>query len=139
MTSVFGKSLLRAEHCWANLRLFAFNNRTVFEVFFILLYAGEQAALIILTYFLKEHMPLIISLFAIMVLSTFALHKLVMESRIKILEGEVTELNSEMDSVTAEAERLNERYNQIVKLYEMVSPKSLNKNTPNNKNKKGGQ
>lgn len=79
---------------WKNLRRFAFYNRTIFELFFIFLYVIEQIILVWLAFHVKsiEELGLIISIFAIIVLTTFALHKLLMESRIKVLENEVKEL-----------------------------------------------
>ena len=81
---------------WKNLRTFSFYNRTVFETFFILLYAIEQIVLISLIFTIRdnESSTLIISIFAIVVLTTFALHKMVMESRIKVLEEKLKEISS---------------------------------------------
>ena len=72
----------------------AFYNRTIFEIFFILLYALEQIFLIWYTFNFNNFSDLIyvISIFAIIILTTFALHKLLMESRIKYLEEEVNKL-----------------------------------------------
>jgi len=81
------------DHFWNNLRKFTFRNRTVLEVFFIMLYTVEQTLLIWLTYDVKDpiKLSLIISIFATIVLTTFSLHKLVMESRIKVLETQLNE------------------------------------------------
>ena len=81
------------DHLWNNLRKFTFRNRTVLEVFFIMLYTVEQTLLIWLTYDVKDpiKLSLIISIFATIVLTTFSLHKLVMESRIKVLETQLNE------------------------------------------------
>jgi len=81
------------DHFWNNLRKFTCRNRTVLEVFFIMLYTVEQTLLIWLTYDVKDpiKLSLIISIFATIVLTTFSLHKLVMESRIKVLETQLNE------------------------------------------------
>jgi len=86
-----------AHHFWENLRRFAFYNRTIFEVFFVFLYAFEQFLLIWLTF--QSHsiteLSYIVSIFAIIVLTTFSLHKILMESRIKYLEEEIHNLHQE--------------------------------------------
>ncbi len=76
---------------WENLRRFSYRNRGVFEAAFIMVYTIEQVALVLLTYFINNMavFNVVVSLFALVVLTTFSLHRLVMESRIKTLESEV--------------------------------------------------
>lgn len=69
---------------WENLRRFAYYNRTVFEIMFIFLYALEQFGLVWFAFNIEnlQLLGFIVSIFALIVLTTFSLHKLVMESRI---------------------------------------------------------
>ena len=53
------------------------------------------------------------SLFAIIVLTTFALHKLVMESRIKLLEQEVHQLQQEKLLLESYAKEAKNEFSQI--------------------------
>jgi hypothetical protein len=78
----------KVDRFWKELREFCFENRTIFEIIFILLYSIEQIMLILFTIVIKdiEELVAIVSIFAVIVLTTFALHKTMMESRIKKLE-----------------------------------------------------
>ena len=95
------KLLKNVERFWKGLRRFALENRTIFEIFFISLYTLEQAALIWFTYVVEkpEDWSFVVSIFALMVLTTFALHKLTMESRIRVLETQVNDLQHEKSSL----------------------------------------
>src|SRR3989338_11458723 len=87
--SFMGKVVLfHIDQFWKGLRSFAFSNRTIFEFIFLLIYTFEQMLLILFTSTVTkpEELSLIISLFAVIVLTTFSLHKMVMDSRIRILE-----------------------------------------------------
>ncbi|MFH1638423.1 MAG: hypothetical protein ABIB71_08410 [Candidatus Woesearchaeota archaeon] len=108
---------------WNELRIFAFDNRTVFESIFIISYTIEQAALVILTYLLPQYSLLCVSLFAILVLSTFAVHKLAMESRIKILENNVVELKRANNENLAELRAIKGWYCRTGKLFGKMSQK----------------
>jgi glucan phosphoethanolaminetransferase (alkaline phosphatase superfamily) len=110
MTSLFGLCCIALERMWKNIRSFAFNNRTVFEIFFIVLYAILQILLIISVDVYPQKIAFTISIFAIIVLSVFALHKLLMESRIKILENNVTDLLIEKEKMNAASERIYKEY-----------------------------
>lgn len=113
MSQYSSRSLQCIDTAWKDIRLFAFRNRTIFEAFFIILYAFEQAALIWLTYIDPQDIGLIISVFALAVLTTFSLHKLVMESRIKWLETEVSGLQADMSVLTSEVEQITRRHNDL--------------------------
>ena len=108
MVSWHGLLFKEVEVFWKNLRKFAFNNRSLFEISFILLYTIEQATLIWLTYIIDDvtQLALVISIFALIVITTFSIHKHLMDSRIKTLEDEVKSLQlekRELDESLAEA------------------------------------
>jgi hypothetical protein len=76
---------------WENLRTFAFHNKTLFELMFIFIYALQQVWLLQATFTKSgDELRYAVALYVVLVLSTFALQKIVMESRIKVLEGELT-------------------------------------------------
>lgn len=115
MSSINGMFFRIFDRFWNNLRLFSFYNRTIFEIFFIFLYAIEQAALVWYTFNSKntESLGYVVSIFAIMVLVTFALHKLIMESRIKILENQVGDLGLDKIYLESRTKEAQEIYNEL--------------------------
>ncbi len=110
MKNIFGWFCWKCELIWKNTRLFAFNNRTVFEILFILLYSLLQIILLLFVEWYPHKISFIISIFAILVLSVFALHKLLMESRIKVLENNVTDLIIEKERMNAASEMIYKQY-----------------------------
>ncbi|MEK6968869.1 MAG: hypothetical protein AABW48_00395 [Nanoarchaeota archaeon] len=125
MSSINGAFFRIFDRFWNNLRLFSFYNRTIFEIFFIFLYAIEQVALVWYTFNSKntESLGYVVSIFAIMVLVTFALHKLIMESRIKILENQVGDLGLDKIYLESRTKEAQEIYNE---LFTSLSSQGLN-------------
>ena len=125
MASWHGTLLQGVDLFWSNLRRFSYHNRTALEVAFIFLYAIEQLLLIGFTFTASSIMELgfIVSVFAIIVLTTFSLHKLVMESRIKLLEQEVSGLQQEKFAFESS---FNEAKRGYSKVFEKTMSKSLN-------------
>ena len=113
---------------WSNVRTFAFEHRTVFEIGFMFLYTSEQAILIGLTYFTESlrELNVIISLFSLIVLATFELHKRLMESRIRILESKLDALQHEKDNLQLETKSLQEKYECFIE-YTIKMSKALYK------------
>jgi len=71
---------------WKNIRAFFVEETyTYFEMVFIALYFFEQAIFIGLSYFYKNYNNLFVGFFALVVLTTVALNKLMMESKNKRL------------------------------------------------------
>ena len=105
---------------WDKLRLFAFSNRTIFEIFFIMLYSFEQLLLVIITADIKnlQELTVIISIFVIIVLTTFSLHKVLMDSRIKLLEKDVNMLHTQKEFVVREYKNLHSQHEQLLDLVE---------------------
>jgi hypothetical protein len=90
--------ILKSIHYFSlSLRKFAFYNKSAIEILFILFYSSEQIILIIFTFILTnpKEISLIVSVFAIVILTTFSLQKLIMESRIKILEKKLRRVKEE--------------------------------------------
>ncbi len=113
---------------WNNLRTFAFENKTFFEVFFIFLYSFEQVLLIFFSYKAKDvpELGFVISVFAVFVLATFSLHKLLMESRIKCLENRVVEADSHKKMLEEKNRNLMYSYQYLLQKFETHVSKDLN-------------
>ena len=113
-------------HFGNNLREFNFNNRTLVELAFILIYSNEQLALVLLTYLSNDpkYMSLIISLFALIVLTTFSIHKISMESKINMLERELNTSNQHKIDAVNNYRDLKNKYLETMQKLEIIS-KSL--------------
>ena len=133
MTSMVGILCRDFESAWKNIRNFAFNNRTIFEILFIVLYSLLQIMLIIFVELYPQRISFIISIFAILVLSVFALHKLLMESRIKVLEGQVTDLQKEKQAITFRTKELLIEHLSVLDSFGKSKAKSLNRLRNRNK------
>lgn len=116
MVSWHGQFFRNTQNFWLNLRRFSFYNSTLFELFFIFLYALEQILLIWYAFNAKNvnELGYVVSLFAVIVLTTFALHKLLMVSRIKLLENEVKKLQSDKFDLEAFTKYVNNECNEII-------------------------
>ncbi len=115
MASWHGTLLFGFEQFWKNLRLFAFQNRTVFELLFVFLYAFEQVLLIGLSYLARDLMQLgyIVSFFAVIVLTTFAVHKILMDSRIKMLEDQIKGLQQDKFVLESSIIVIQQKYEEL--------------------------
>lgn len=69
----------------------------VMNCLFLLLYALEQALLVIFSAMYPPHIMFIISLFVIVAFFTFGIEKVSLETRNKYLEKELTELKNERE------------------------------------------
>jgi len=115
MVSQLGVVFKCLDYFWHNVRVFAFRNRTIFEICFILIYSLEQIILIWMSFNAKtsEKLNYIISMFAVIVLLTFAIHKSLMDSRIKVLEVEIAKLNEEKIILESFAKEINSKYSEL--------------------------
>ncbi len=113
-----GRLFYSAELFWKNLRRFVYYNRTILEIFFILIYAFEQIVLIWFSFRVSDILEFsyLVSIFAVLVLTTFALHKLVMESAIGFLEREIKELQKEKSALEFYVSRVREENQNLHEL-----------------------
>ncbi|MBI2574542.1 hypothetical protein HYV82_01530 [Candidatus Woesearchaeota archaeon] len=129
-----GRLFLNLEHFWRNLRRFAFNNRSVFELGFILIYSLEQLGLVWFGARAANTQELLftISIFILMFFTTFAVHKIVMESRIKLLEEELTGIVNDKLKLELKFRHLYDKHAELKSSYNdyvvQVVSKSLNIN-----------
>lgn len=120
------KVLRHIESLWNQTRLFAFNNRTIFELIFLSLYTAEQLVLIWIVSsrdLQGQHLLNWVSYFALIVLFTFGLHKLIMESRIKMLEQEITGLGMQYWLANRKSEELSKEYAHLKEAYDKLTKK----------------
>tara|TARA_Y100000310_G_scaffold345753_1_gene469287 strand:- start:5756 stop:6148 length:393 start_codon:yes stop_codon:yes gene_type:complete len=110
------KFISNFEQLWNRVRRLAYSNRTIFETIFIFLYSIEQIFLVWFAFKIKNivELGLIVSIFAIIVLTTFAMHKLVMESRIKMLEKEIEEVTVKKDIIEGNTKIIFDKYKELI-------------------------
>ncbi len=101
---------------WKTLRKFAFKNKSFVDFFFTTVYFIQQTILILLVKFFPSQIDLIVSIFALFVLTTFAIQKMVMESRIRILEKRVSKLRINVDEIAKDYMELDAEHRQTLKL-----------------------
>ena len=93
---------------WDSIRDYAFYNKTLVETAFLAIYALEQ---LLLVYFLnKTGSMVVVSYFSIIVISTFSIHKIFMESRMKIMENEINKLKSDNEFSKRKLEAAIDKY-----------------------------
>ena len=97
--------------------IFIYQEKALFEVIFLILYSLEQLILVLLVYFSStvSEVSFYVSIFAIIILTTFNLHKFMMESRISRLEENINLLSSEKQRVELLLEYLRKEYLEIVR------------------------
>lgn len=86
MVSRLGKWLMKCDMLSRNTGTFVLRNRNFVETVFTFSYALEQIALIICSFTFLNQLQIILSVYVVISLTTFALQKLCMEFRIKSLE-----------------------------------------------------
>ncbi len=109
-----------ADRFWEKVRQFFYRNRTIAEMVFILVYAMEQVALVYFAFIMgsREQLSVIVSLFSILVLTTFSMHKLVMESRIRLLEDSLQEVMNDKSTLERKNMDILRGYEEIVKAFQ---------------------
>ena len=115
--TLFGWLCLRLDYFWSNLRTIAFHHSSIFEVIFLIIYTLEQVLLVFFTYiFVNSSQELVfsISLMAVFILSTFALHKMTMNSRMKTLEKQLADAINEKYAMQNRAKDTYERSQQVI-------------------------
>lgn len=139
-----GRLFLGLERFWLNIRRFAFNNRSIFELALILIYAVEQLGLVWFTSRAAnaQELSFIISIFIVIFLTTFAIHKIVMESRIKFLEQELTGVNKDKSELELKFSHLTSKHEELRSSYKnyvtVQAYKYLNNDKQTGRKERGG-
>ena len=128
MRTTHGTFFEYLERFWFNLRMFCYNNSSILEIMFIFMYAIEQVLLVWFTFTIRnaDQLAFIVALFAIIVLTTFALQKLIMESRIKLLETDLNDAVFEKLMLESKTRDIIKKYGELLQINEEIS-KGLNK------------
>src|SRR3989338_7029106 len=115
MVSIHGLFFGSLDLFWRNLRHFAYENQSFFELLFVVFYSVEQMILLVLTFYLRdsEVLSLVISFFALVVLAIFSCQKTLMESRIRIQEAQITNLSYEKRFLEEKADLIVEGYESL--------------------------
>lgn len=127
MTSSHGHFLNSIDRLWKNIRTFAFNNGSFFEMIFIIVYAFVQGIYALLSFYFPALILLFVGIFTIMVSVLFSAHRMIMISRIRILEKEVIELKKDKEIIFTEAQSIAERHKNMMNEFtkDLNSSKSL--------------
>jgi len=118
--TLFGWCCLRLDYFCSNLRVLAFNHNSVFEFLFLFIYTLEQILLVFFTYLFANSSQILvfsISIMAVLILSTFALHKMTIHSRMKLLEKQLADA---MNDKYAMEKRVKESQERIQRKIEEI-------------------
>src|SRR3989344_4179691 len=101
---------------WNSLRDFCLGYRSLVEFAFICRYAVEQLILLALSYRANTapQIAFIVSVFAVVILTTFAVHKLVMESRIRNLEEQLTHIQMKYRGIGESWQAVSSEHDELI-------------------------
>lgn len=119
--SLSGKIFHSLEIIWQNFRNFFHNNEFLFDFIFLLLYFSEQFGLVYFTILFRknlDYLPYIVSFFALILLATVSIHRLVMESKNKFVKEKHDEFVLQHYKLKSHYNILENEYNQQYKLSE---------------------
>jgi len=97
-----GKIFFFIDRIWKNFRCFYHNNYTLFDILFLILYLLEQLFLIYFLYLYPNYPSLIASIFAIVVITTVSIQKIMLDSKNKAVKEENTELTMNYNKLIGE-------------------------------------
>lgn len=105
---------------WVNLSGFYHKNYTFFELTFIIIYSSEQAIFSILFYSYKQYADIMVGLFALVVITTVSIEKLMMNRRVSKVStlrdkyvNQFQKLMYKNKDVLREHKRLKETYDDL--------------------------
>jgi len=122
--TVSGKLFWFFEKNWQNFRKFFHRNDTLFDIVFLLIYFIEQ---LLLVYFILifrenlEYLPYIPTFFALMLLTTVGIHRLVMESKNRFISEQKDEFISEYSKMEFKYNLLLNEYRQQNRIVKEIS------------------
>ena len=108
------------QRCTDDFRVFNYHNQSIIDLFFTLLYAAEQVVLVIFTFVVKDTrvLSLVVSFYAIIVLTTFSIHKIMLASRNRLLE-------EKLRSVDVEVQQYHDKINDTARMSDLIASDSL--------------
>lgn len=133
MTSIHGKIFKQIDKFLFNFKQFCFENHELVELFFIIVYALEQVLLIwgTIKWGHSDFLISFISLFVVLILTTFAIQKLAMTSRMSVLEDDVQALVEDKirteEALKIMTEKYRALYEDFVALNGQTNAQDLNR------------
>lgn len=89
-------------------QIFFYAHKTIFEIFFWLVYFLEQLTIVFLIHLFPQSAALISSLFAILIISTISFEKICMESRYNKLNSEINVYQENIREISTEYNRFKD-------------------------------
>ena len=105
-SSINGKIFLILDRLWRNFRFFYHNNYTLFDILFLILYFLEQILLIFFLIKYPKHPSIVASIFAIFIITTISIQKILLDSKNKAVKEENTKLKISYNKIFNEYEHI---------------------------------
>lgn len=107
-----GKTFYLLERFYQNLRKFYHRNYSLFEILFLLLYLLEQVLLIYFLFKLPEYTSEVVSIFAIVVITSISVQKTILDSKNKEIKDAYTDLSISYNILLSEYKELKNLRNK---------------------------
>tara|TARA_B100000315_G_C14244556_1_gene436839 strand:- start:164 stop:550 length:387 start_codon:yes stop_codon:yes gene_type:complete len=122
MITFFGRLFCRIDLFGINLntlysrfRIFFYNHKTLFDLFFLGSYAIEQILLLFLVVALREYYLTVVSIFIVFFLLTMSFERICMESRYNQFKSRIREMNTDYIKLQALNSGLRDIIPQIIR------------------------
>ena len=102
----FAKLLKNIDLNWLSLRNFFYDHKTLFDIFFLIIYTFEQIFLFLLILIDANNASLYSGVFALVVITTISLEKICMESRYSYFKKLRSDAYSELLELTNQYSRV---------------------------------
>ncbi len=113
MVSFHGFIFREMEQFWGNLRYFFRNQKTLFEIIFLFIYAIEQLILVLLILIWPQYASISSGIFALVVITTISFEKICMESRYTFLRDNFMIQELENQKLRDEYAKIIEHNNEL--------------------------
>jgi len=110
--SINGKVFYLLERLYQNLRKFYHRNYSLFDILFLLLYFLEQIFLIYFLFKFSSYVSEIVSIFAIVVITTISIQKTILDSKNKEIKEAYTDLSMSYNILLSEYKGLKNLRNK---------------------------
>lgn len=109
------------------LRDFIRKNSGFFTILFLFIFFSQQLALILLSYLLNvdSKIQILIGVFALIILTTAAVEKFVLEKKLQYLQSETSKVTYENQKIFDEYKEISEAYEQLYNKYKKIKTKEV--------------